>query len=139
MNLSLTINNISIYFNIESRSGYHVPTDSGTETGLDMERRGNKFWNITETWNVVIKPFIEYSMWLYTYFFLPQQRTEDHSQLKKALTWRIILLEVAQSRSAKEAIYLGILTKRSVLRNDYTRSVINQRKIPHVIHTIIHF
>ena len=43
MNLSLMINNISIYFNIESRSGYPVPTDADTETGLDMGRRGNKF------------------------------------------------------------------------------------------------
>ena len=49
MNLSSIINNISIYFNIESRSGYPVPTDPDTETGLDLGRRGNKFYNITET------------------------------------------------------------------------------------------
>ena len=42
MILSLMINNISIYFNIESRSGYHVPTDPDPETGMDIGRRGNK-------------------------------------------------------------------------------------------------
>ena len=42
MNLSLIINNILIYFNIESRSGYHVPTDTDPETGMDVGRRGNK-------------------------------------------------------------------------------------------------
>ena len=51
IDLSLMINNILIYFNIESRSGYPVPTDPDTEPGLDMGRRGNKFWNITEMWN----------------------------------------------------------------------------------------
>ena len=43
MILSLIINNISIHFNIESRSGYPVPTDPDTEAGLDMGRRGNNF------------------------------------------------------------------------------------------------
>ena len=48
---------------------------------------------------------------------------------------------MVQSRSAKEAIYLGKLTKRSVLRNDYTRSVfvINATNIPYIMHTIIYF
>ena len=73
------INNTLIYFNIESRSGYPVPTHPDTEPGLDMGRHGNKFWNIMEMWNVVINTFLEYSMWLFIYRF--STTTEDRGSL----------------------------------------------------------